>query len=111
MKSVLALAFAAVLLAGCNEMAAAPQAAAPEPNSTDATPQTMPGGEGCAGDIARYRAVQDADVASGNLARSVYNQVKKEIAEADAECQAGHDAQARASIIASRKRHGYPADP
>ena len=61
----------------------------------------------CAGDIASYRTVQDSDVASGNLARSVYNQVKKEIAAAEAECAAGHDEQARADIIASRKRHGY----
>ena len=46
----------------------------------------------------------------GHVAKSVYNQIKKEIAEADFECAAGHEAQARASIIASRKRHGYPTD-
>jgi hypothetical protein len=112
MKPIFALAFAASLLAGCNDMAAAPQAAAPDPGTSDVTPQTfqMPTGEGCSGDIARYRAIQDNDLAMGHVAKSVYNQIKKEIAEAETECVAGHDAQARASIIASRKRHGYPTD-
>jgi hypothetical protein len=113
MKSRLPIAFAALLLAGANEVAAAPQAAAPRPELSDVVALNLltPPGEACAGDIARYRAVQDSDVASGNLARSVYNQAKKEIAAAEAECAAGHDAQARADILASRKRHGYPADP
>jgi hypothetical protein len=112
MRSTLVIALAALLLAACNEMAAAPQAAAPQSASTDVTPPTfqMPTGEGCAGDIARYRAIQDNDLAMGHVAKSVYNQIKKEIAEAEGECVAGHDAQARASIIASRKRHGYPTD-
>jgi len=46
----------------------------------------------------------------GHVVKSVYNQIEKEIAEADAQCSAGHEAQARATIVASRKRHGYPAD-
>ena len=113
----LPIAFAALLLVGCNEMAAAPQVAAPqaaEPDATptDVTPQDfqMPTGEGCVGDIARYRAIQENDLRMGHVAKSVYNQIKKEIAEANSECAAGHEAQARASIIASRKRHGYPTD-
>ena len=32
----------------------------------------MPGGSGCAGEIARYRAVQDNDLAMGHVAKSVY---------------------------------------
>jgi len=66
--------------------------------------------EGCVGDIARYRAIQDNDLAMGHVAQSVYNQIKKEIGEAEAQCSEGHEAQARATILASRKRHGYPSD-
>ncbi len=110
MKLFPLVAFAALALAACNDPAAAPQAAAPPPASTDVTPQNfqMPQGEGCAGDIARYRAIQNNDLAMGHVAQSVYNQIKKEIAVAEDQCSEGHEAQARATILASRKRHGYP---
>jgi hypothetical protein len=114
MQPRLMIAFAALALAACSETGPAPQAAAPAPApaTTDVTPDNfkMPSGEGCAGDIARYRAVMDNDLSMGNVNKSVYNQVEKEIAEANAQCAAGHEAQARATIVASRKRHGYPAD-
>ena len=70
----------------------------------------LPEGGSCAGEIARYRAIQENDLAMGHVAQSVYNQIKNEIAAAERECAAGHDAQARAMIVASRKRHGYPVD-
>jgi hypothetical protein len=112
MKSLLFTALAALSLAACDASATAPQAAAPAPATTEVTPDNfkMPAGEGCAGDIARYRAVMDNDLSMGHVVKSVYNQVEKEIGEADAQCAAGHEAQARATIVASRKRHGYPAD-
>ncbi len=112
MKPLPLIAFAALSLAACNSPAPQPQAAAPAPASTDVTPSNfqMPQGEGCAGDIARYRAIQDNDLAMGHVAQSVYNQIKKEIAVAEEQCSAGHEAQARATILASRKRHGYPTD-
>jgi len=112
MQPRLMIAFAALVLAACNEAGPAPEAAPPEPATTDVTPQDfkMPGGEGCAGDVARYRAIIGNDLSMGHVVKSVYNQIVKEIAEADAQCSAGHEAQARASIIASRKRHGYPTD-
>ena len=112
MRSLLLTAFAALALAACDASGPAPQAAAPEPATTDVTPDNfkMPSGEGCAGDIARYRAVMDNDLSMGNVNKSVYKQIEKEIAEADAQCAAGHEAQARATVVASRKRHGYPAD-
>jgi len=112
MQPRLMIALAALVLAACSEAGPAPQAAPPPAaaNSVDVTPQNfvMPSGEGCAGDVARYRAVTANDLAMGHVARSVYNQIQKEIGEADAQCSAGHEAQARASIIASRQRHGYP---
>lgn len=73
------------------------------------TPQDfrMPGGSGCAGEIARYQAVQTNDYASGNVAKSVYGQIKREIAAAERVCAAGDDAKASAMIHASEIRHGY----
>ncbi|HEY1940519.1 MAG TPA: hypothetical protein VGH40_00210 [Roseiarcus sp.] len=110
MKPQSLMVLAAFALAACNSPAPAPQAAAPAPASTDVTPSNfqMPGGEGCVGDIARYRAIQDNDLAMGHVAQSVYNRIKAEIAVAEQQCSEGHEAQARATIIASRKRHGYP---
>ena len=112
MKPLPLIAFAVLILAACNSSALDPQAAAPAPASIDVTPQNfqMPSGEGCAGDIARYRAIQDNDLAMGHVAQSVYNQIKKEIAVAEQQCSEGHEAQARATILASRQRHGYPSD-
>ena len=112
MRSLLLTALAALSLAACDASAPAPQAAAPAPATTDVTPDNfkMPNGEGCAGDVARYRAIMDNDLSMGHVAKSVYKQIEKEIAEADSQCAAGHEAQARATIVASRKRHGYPAD-
>jgi hypothetical protein len=68
----------------------------------------MPGGSGCAGEIARYRAVQENDLAMGHVAKSVYGQIKREIAAAEQACSAGQDAKATAMIHASQVRHGYP---
>ncbi len=82
----------------------------PVPDSRDVTPPgfQLPGGSGCAAEIARYRAVQDNDLAMGNVAQSVYNRIKGEIAAAERECAAGHDAHAVEMLDASKKRHGYP---
>jgi hypothetical protein len=68
----------------------------------------MPGGSGCAGEIARYRAVQDNDLAMGHVAKSVYLQIKREIDAAEKVCGAGQDAKATVMIHASEARHGYP---
>jgi hypothetical protein len=110
MKPFPLIVLAALSLAACNSSALAFEDAAPAPGSIDVTPQDfqMPQGEGCAGDIARYRAIQNNDLAMGHVAKSVYNQIKTEIAAAETQCSQGHDAEARAAILASRKRHGYP---
>jgi hypothetical protein len=67
----------------------------------------MPGGSGCAGEIARYRAVQQNDYALGNVAKSVYTQIQREIGAADTVCAAGDDARATEMVHASEIRHGY----
>jgi hypothetical protein len=110
MKPTLLATFAALTLAACNS--AGPTASAPPPTagSLVVAPSNfqMPQGSGCAGEVARYRAVQDDDLAMGQIAQSVYNQIHAEIAAAGQACAAGHDEEARGMIVASRKRHGYP---
>ena len=88
------------------------QTEAPKPNSIRVAPRDfkMPEGAGCTGDIARYRAVQDDDLAMGQIAQSVYKQIHAEIEAAERACAAGHDKEASAMIMASRKRHGYPTN-
>ena len=110
MKPVFLAAFAALTLAGCNSSGPAPSAPPPAPGSLVVAPSNfqMPQGTGCAAEIARYRAVQDDDLAMGQIAQSVYDQIHGEIAAAAQACSAGHDAEARAMVLASRKRHGYP---
>ena len=111
MKSVAPLAFAAVALAACN--GPTPQASPPPtPGSVTVTSSDfhLPEGEDCSAEIARYRAILRNDLSMGHVAQSVYNQFKRETNTAEADCSGGHDAQARSLILASKKRHGYPAD-
>lgn len=74
------------------------------------TPQgfQLPAGGDCAAEIARYRAIQDNDFQMGQIARSVHEKIAGEIAAAERECSAGHDARARSLLVASKTRHGYP---
>lgn len=99
-----------VLAFGCG-LAGGPAAAQDSGYATEAyTPKSfkMPEGDGCAGDVARWKAVQDNDYASGNIGLPVYHQIQAEIARADQACRAGHDGEARALVHASKARHGYP---
>jgi hypothetical protein len=102
---------ATIRIAACN--APAPQAgAAFAPGSVAVNPPgfRLPKGAYCTAKIARYRTVQDNDLSMGHVNQSVYNQIKREIAAAESVCAAGRDAQAKAMIAASEKRHGYPTD-
>ncbi len=108
MKSLLPAALA-LTLAACNTIAPPPPA--PETAKVSVSPQgaDLPGqGGGCAGHIARYRAVQEQDKAMGHVAVGVYTQIQGEIAGAEAQCSAGHDGQAEGMIRASEAKHGYP---
>ena len=102
---------AALALAACN--APAPQASPPPaPGSVAVTPPNfqLPEGTDCKAVIARYRAVQDNDLSMGHVVQSVYNQIKRETDAAEGACSAGYDAEAKAMIAASEKRHGYPTN-
>ena len=104
----------AILLAvGCGlAVPAFAQVLDPLPPYRNVTPdgfQLPPGGD-CAHEIARYRAIQENDLAMGHVAQSVYNQNTAEIAGAERECSAGHDAKAKGMVVASKRKHGYPTD-
>jgi hypothetical protein len=100
----------ALPLSACNQSATAP---APPPERTSASLVTpagfrLPEGAGCSGDIARFRAVQDNDLQTGHVNSAVYDRIKVEVDQAAAQCAAGNDAGARASLAATKRRFGYP---
>ena len=68
----------------------------------------LPEGTGCAGEVARWQAIQDNDYQSGNIGLPVYHRIQAEIAQAATACAAGQEAKASGMIRASRARHGYP---
>ncbi|MGI8568357.1 MAG: hypothetical protein ACR2KT_04465 [Methylocella sp.] len=102
---------AAIALGGCNQTsgssspvaAVAPQAPAP-PNWPK-----FPEGAGCAKDLNHYQTVLDADVGTGNVNRSVYDQIETDLSRAANECAAGHDGEARAIVRSTKLQHGYRA--
>jgi hypothetical protein len=108
-----ALAFC-LWLAACNQETPAPSAQAAAPPSGYATqsftPQgfALPGGAGCGGDVARFRAVMSNDYQTGNVKLSVYRQISDEIDRADHLCASGQSAQASALIRSTKSRFGYP---
>ena len=93
----------ALPLAACN------QTAATAPGSANVTPSgfNLPSGSGCGGEISRYRVVMSNDLATGHVNQSVSNRVDREIAQAEAACSAGRDAEALRMVNATKARHGY----
>jgi hypothetical protein len=99
--------------AACQQTASAPPPSPPAAAPGQASLVTPPGfrlpdGAGCAGEIARFRAVQDNDLQTGHVNRSVYDRILGEIRQAEALCTAGNDAGARAALNATKRRFGYP---
>lgn len=94
----------ALPLAACNQTANAPV-----PATTSVTPSSfrMPEGSGCKGEVDRYRAVMNNDLAMGHVNQSVYTRVEREIGQAEAACAAGRDAEAVRMLHATKSRHGY----
>jgi len=105
---LLAAAVAALALAGCNRTASAPPA--PPPGAVPGvTPNTfaMPTGTGCAGEIARFRAVLANDVQTGNVNQSVANRANPDLDRASAACSAGREGEALSIVSAAKTRIGY----
>jgi hypothetical protein len=102
---------AVLLLAACNQTAPPPTASVAQPQSASlVTPAgfRLPEGQGCSGEIARFRAVQDNDLATGHVGKSVHTRIGAEIDQAAALCSAGNDAGARSALSGTKKRFGYP---
>ena len=102
---------AALALGGCNQTSsssapvatAVPQAPAP-PNWPK-----LPDGAACTKELSHYQTVLDADVGTGNVNRSVYDQIETELVPAANACAAGHDGEALAMIRSAKVKHGYRA--
>jgi hypothetical protein len=111
MRPLFALPFALVV-AACTQTASAPPPPAESgPRSASlVTPAgfRLPEGTGCAGDLARFRAVQANDLQTGHVNRSVHDRIAAELTAAEAQCAAGNDAGARAALAATKRRYGYP---
>ena len=102
---------AAIALGGCNQTSgsSAPVAAvAPKAPAPPNWPK-LPEGAACANDLNHYQTVLDADVGTGNVNRSVYDQIEIDLGRAADACAAGHDGEARAIIRSTKLRHGYRA--
>ena len=112
--SSIAAVAAAAALCGCN-MSAAPSNASPEPaapsSSAAAAPAwpELPAAAACTGKLNDYQKVLTADVASGNLNKSVYDKIEEDLTRAAGACAAGKDADALGIIRATKEKHGYRA--
>jgi len=69
----------------------------------------LPEGAACTKDLNHYQTVLDADVHTGNVNRSVYDQIETDLGRAANACAAGHDGEARAIIRKTKSDHGYRA--
>ena len=94
---------------GACQTASAPPAPPPSLAPPGVTPSTfrMPEGAGCAGEVARYRAVMDNDLAAGHTTAAVHGRVVGEINTASSACAAGRDAEAVRMIAATKTKFGY----
>lgn len=112
LRHALAIALLTGLAACQSGEAPRPQAAAaPEPRGVVPTAPgfRLPEGQGCSGEIARFRAIQANDLETGHVTKSVYDQIEAEMQRASAMCAAGQSAQAIAHVRATKARFGYPS--
>lgn len=102
-SALLAAGILALAVAGCNQTASAP----PPALSPVGPLAALPGGTGCSAEVARTRAVLDADMATGNVATSVGRRFGAELDQASSVCAAGRDAEAVRMVEATKARFGY----
>ena len=102
-----ALAAAALVVAACTQTAAPPPAPAASASGVTPSGFALPPGSGCAGEVSRYRAVMDNDLATGHVAKAGHARITAEIDHAASACGAGRDAEAVRMIAATKARFGY----
>jgi hypothetical protein len=111
MRHLPVLAFSAILLSACQTASVAtPPAPPPEQAAPGVTPSTfhMPTGSGCSGEIARFQAVLDNDVAIGHTTKSVHDRASADLSRASATCSAGNEGAALGQLHATKTKFGYP---
>lgn len=111
MRHLPVLALSAVLLSACQtSTVSAPPAPPPEQAAPGVTPSSfrMPTGTGCSGEVERFQAVMDNDLATGHTTKGVHDRVSGEISRARSTCAAGNEAGAISQIHATKARFGYP---
>jgi hypothetical protein len=69
----------------------------------------LPTGKGCSGDIARFRAVMDNDLASGHTTEKVHHDIHVELDRISRTCEPARDSEASAAVRALKSRFGYPS--
>ena len=109
MRALPLLALVGFALAAC-QSAGPPPAPPPEQAAPGVTPSTfrMPGGTGCSGEVERFQAVMDNDLATGHTTKGVHDRVSAEISRARSSCTSGNEAGAISQIRATKARFGYP---
>ncbi|MCU4180669.1 hypothetical protein [Bosea sp. BH3] len=111
MRALPLLAFAGLVLAACQTATTStPPAPPPEQAAPGVTPNTfrMPTGTGCSGEVERFQAVMDNDLATGHTTKGVHTRVSSEISSARSACSTGNEAGAISQIRATKARFGYP---
>lgn len=61
----------------------------------------------CFGAIAKFQTVVTSDAETGNLNRSVYDQMQPELSRVAALCRSGQNAQALQALQGLKSRYGY----
>src|SRR4051794_38560238 len=111
-KTILAFGCLAMLaLGGCkgSGSAQAPTVAAPTAAAGVPPPSFhMPEGGGCAGEIARFRAVLGNDSQVGHINAGVYKRATDDLDRASSACAAGRDGEALRALASTKSRYGYP---
>jgi hypothetical protein len=89
---------------------AVPPASAYESVPAGVTPSgfQLPSYPGCPGDIARFHAVVDNDLASGHTTDRVHSQIMGRLATLNTLCTQGKTAEVRAQLSATKRAFGYP---
>jgi hypothetical protein len=102
---------AALALGGCNQTSGSSAPVAAVAPRTPAPPDwpKLPEGAACTNDLNHYQTLLDADVRTGNVNRSVYDQIEADLGRAANACAAGDDGKARAIIRSTKLQHGYRA--
>jgi hypothetical protein len=111
MRAIPVLAILGLALTACQSGSVAPAPPAPSAYTVPGvTPSTfrLPSGSGCGGEVERFQAVMDNDLASGHTTKGVHTRVSAEIATARSTCAAGNEAGAIGQIRATKAKFGYP---